>query len=874
MITYQFPPKVLPGIVDKHPILSTSQGGQIAVDKKLLSLWQEAGGCKLEEILKSYQPGEVDPEHIKAGLACLAEAGLLDRSEKTETASNNNTSDKGLVSVVIVSYNSLEWLMECIPSLFSQIYPSLEIIIVDNASTDESLVWVRKKYPQIKLISLSQRSGLASAINRGLEIAEGKYFLILNPDVRLDTEAVEEMVVIADGDPTCAAVAAKLKFWFAPGFLNGIGNRVGAASWGTDNALGHLDLGQFDSWREVPSACFAATLIPRGAWDSVGPLDEGFPLYYEDTEWSYRARLLGYDIRAAPKGRLRFALKLIPSTVRLGRFLLSYWLEDVMRLIYGFLRWDWQSVKAIFSGWKDFLDNWTNIKEGRDMLQSRRIRRDSDLFEIHKQIPPPHIWRGLPELSWDLAQNHYLNLIRSGTTRPVPEFSLDSTRKKLLIVSHDVVDTMLAGTGMRYLEIARAMSTSLDITLAIPNETALKISEIKLIPYKLEQAESLRGLVTSCDVVLISSFILQKFPYLENAKARIVVDLYDPLVLENLHYYQEEPLAVQDNLNDQTVDLMNQLVNLGDYFICANERQRDFWIGVLAANGRVNPRVFAHDASLRSLIDIVGMGIPDRSIKYQPMLRGDHPGFPPEARIVLWGGGIWDWLDPLSLVRAWPKVLVNHPSARLVFLGTRHPNPLVPKHKMVDRVESLADEIGEKGRTIFFFEWLPYEEREALLSEADVGVALHPQHVETRYSIRTRVLDYIWAHLPILVSEGDITSEWVRKYQLGRVVPPKDADAVASALNEILSISKNSWAPQFTSVQEELTWSRVVEPLRNYCQFGEPAQDREKRSLRLGDVKRGNSLRGLISRAWYIWRSEGIRGLSHRGRRYIQWRLS
>jgi hypothetical protein len=149
-------------------------------------------------------------------------------------------------------------------------------------------------------------------------------------------------------------------------------------------------------------------------------------------------------------------------------------------------------------------------------------------------------------------------------------------------------------------------------------------------------------------------------------------------------------------------------------------------MGMLAANERINPRTFAQDPSLRALIDVVGIGFPNREPHSKPMLRGVHSAFPEDAQIVLWGGGIWDWLDPITLVKAWPQVLAQHPQARLIFLGTRHPNPLVPPHKMADETLALAAEIGEKERTIFFYEWLPYEEREALLCEADIGVTFHP----------------------------------------------------------------------------------------------------------------------------------------------------
>ncbi len=102
---------------------------------------------------------------------------------------------------------------------------------------------------------------------------------------------------------------------------------------------------------------------------------------------------------------------------------------------------------------------------------------------------------------------------------------------------------------------------------------------------------------------------------------------------------------------------------MGDYFLCGNERQRDYWLGILTANGRINPRTFNQDPTLLSLIDIVGVGIPDREPVHtdglcpRPLLRGIHPIIPDDAKIVLWGGGIWNWLDPLTLINAWPQVL-------------------------------------------------------------------------------------------------------------------------------------------------------------------------------------------------------------------------
>jgi GT2 family glycosyltransferase len=823
------------------------------------------------------------------------------RGEKREQASILRPKVGGdLVSVIIVNFNSLEWLKELLPSLQSQTYKSIEIVIVDNASQDESFTWLETNYPSIQKFRLDTPCGFACAINRGVEIARGEFYLLLNPDVSVEPDAVAQMVSVAKTDLACAAVGAKLMLWWAPAFINGLGNRVGAFSWGTDNGLGHLDLGQFDQCQELPSACFAAALIPKSAWEMVGPTDEGFPMYYEDAEWSYRARLFGLKIMVAPEavinhafggrvptgveagltpqklrnvvyGRLRFALKILDGY--LSRFLISYFFEDLTHLFRAIVKLDWSSTGAYFGGWSRFLREIPGIWNERKSLQVRRTIHDRDLFALQQNLPGTLTWHGLPELTWDLVQQHYLPLIQSRSTRSIPEFNTFTQRARLLIVSHDVVDKHMAGPGMRYLEIARALSTDLDVSLAVPSKTSLDLKDLEIVRYREDRPESLEMLIENKDVVLISGYLVEKFPFLERTRARLVVDLYDPFVLENLYYYLNEPLEAQGSLNKQAVDITNRLAKAGDFFICGNERQRDYWMGVLTANGRTNPRNFAIDQSLRSLIDVVGMGIPDREPQRNPLLRGIHPQIPGNARIVLWGGGIWNWLDPLTLIGAWPGVISQHPDARLVFLGTRHPNPSVPRHEMAKKAEDLAKEIGEIDRSVIFIEWLSYEERESLLCEADVGVTLHPLHVETRYSLRTRVLDYLWARLPILITEGDITSEWVLQHGIGKVVLPFDKQGVASGLNEILAKPKEEWAPRFQLLYDSLRWPRAVQPLKRYCLEGNYAPDRLDRSVQ--ELSREVYVpASALNRALTIWRTGGTRLLFHRAWRYFQWRFS
>ncbi len=433
------------------------------------------------------------------------------------------------------------------------------------------------------------------------------------------------------------------------------------------------------------------------------------------------------------------------------------------------------------------------------------------------------------------------------------------TNPEILIISNEIIDTVMAGPGIRYYEMARVLSGKAAVSLAVPETGKIRSDKFRFVSYAPDNFRVFRKMAEKSDVLIVTPFAIDRFPWLVNLPGRLVVDLYDPFMLENLFYYKNEPMDIQDAYHDRAVSVSNRALSVGDYFICGSERQRDFWLGGLAARNRINPHTFAQDQDLRTLIDVVGIGIPERKLKKKAFLKGIHPGFPASARIVLWGGGIWDWLDPLTLLEAWMLVTPVHPDARLVFLGTRHPNPEVPGHKVVKDLVEKAAEFGVRDKTVFFFEWISYEDREALLAEADIGVVLHPQHIETRFALRTRVLDCIWAGLPIVVSRGDVSSEWVERDNLGCVVENGNPHSVADALNDLLRRPKDANASSFERVRQVFGWQRVMAPLVNYCLDGQKAADGEKKNRKLLSGKRG-----FLARTRHIFRQGGVYALIKR----------
>ena len=186
------------------------------------------------------------------------------------------------------------------------------------------------------------------------------------------------------------------------------------------------------------------------------------------------------------------------------------------------------------------------------------------------------------------------------------------------------------------------------------------------------------------------------------------------------------------------------------------------------------------------------------------------------SRIVLWGGGIWEWLDPVTVISAVHELALARSGLRLVFMGVRRPNSRGAERAATERAMAVAEELGVLGSVVIFNEnWVPYKERGAWLREADIGVSAHFDTVETRFAFRTRLLDYLWADLPIVTSSGDVIGELVERERLGASVPPKNVEKWVVALAVLLDDdeARRHASARMRAVKQSFEWSRIVEPL-------------------------------------------------------------
>jgi glycosyltransferase involved in cell wall biosynthesis len=155
--------------------------------------------------------------------------------------------------------------------------------------------------------------------------------------------------------------------------------------------------------------------------------------------------------------------------------------------------------------------------------------------------------------------------------------------------------------------------------------------------------------------------------------------------------------------------------------------------------------------------------------------------------------------------------------------------------QIVGESRTLAESLGVLDSAVFFNRsWVDYSDRHNYLHEADAGVSTHFDHIETTMSFRTRILDYLWAGLPMVVTDGDVFAELVAKEGLGVVVPANDVDALADALERILYDADfiAEAKANIARVREDFYWDRVLEPLVSFVADARHAPDLVRTTVR------------------------------------------
>lgn len=772
-----------------------------------------------------------------------------------------------VVSVIVVNYRGAADTITCLRALAEHDYPNLEVICVDNASGGTDVAEIKSAAPGVKLVESPVNTGFAGGCNLGAQHATGTVLAFLNNDARPAPGWVRAAVAELRAQPTVAAVASKVLDWEGTGtdFVDagltwfGMGYKRHAGG-----PLADVPAAEHEVAKDVLFATGSAMFVRAGVFAELGGFDERFFMFYEDVDLGWRLNLRGWRVRYLPQSLTYHKHHATMSTVDApdsGRetFLLE---RNALAALYKNLSDDTLSRalpaalalavrRATARGDLDvtqldlahgvgpaetgpvavprttlagmlaidqFVELLPSLAESRAVEQAARVRTDTDLLPLMRKALEPAY--PLPRY---LAAHDIL----------VETFGIEALfgqRRKILVITGDAITERMAGPAIRAWNISATLSAEHDVHLVTVNPLA----DPPAAPFRVSAAtrRELEAPIAWADIIVLQGHVLELAPALKKEYAHkiVVADLYDPMHLELL----EQGKGVADDKRAKDLigvtKVLDAQLERGDFFLCASERQRHFWLGHLAAMGRLTPRLYDADPTTQSLLSVVPFGLsPQAPARTGPGLRSTLDGIGETDHVVLWAGGVYSWFDPLTLVRAIEKLRRRRGDVRLVFLGMKHPNPEVAEMDIGARTMLLSDTLGLTGKHVYFNEhWVPYEERQNWLLDANCGVTTHFEHVETTFAFRTRVLDYLWAGLPIVTTDGDAFADLVREERLGVVVPAEDVDALAEALEKSLYDEEFAagCVERIAAVAQRYAWPEALKPLVEFCRNPRPAADR------------------------------------------------
>lgn len=350
----------------------------------------------------------------------------------------------------------------------------------------------------------------------------------------------------------------------------------------------------------------------------------------------------------------------------------------------------------------------------------------------------------------------------------------------VVVHTPDVVGERMAGPGIRAWHFAGELAKQFPTILICKREGDLPATPA----FRVAARGSAEALVAmkSADVLIgqpARGFRRQR------PKQRIVYDLFDPVLLELREMYGRHPSMRQRvHLGAETLRV-RRAVSEGDLLIVATPKQRELY------KNPVGPVI-----EIPFGIEDIGVAAPEN-----------------RDNIILWGGGMWEWLDPATAVEAVVAVNRRGVECRLLFLGRSRPNQHSADRRREDRLDALI--AGGAPLVSANDSWTPYRDRLAWLRRSKVAIMLHRPTAEAAYSIRTRLFDAIAAAVPVITTEQGFAAELVSAEGLGVVVPPSDPAAVADAIERLIKDDDfyAACVSNLIRIQPRFAWETVTRPL-------------------------------------------------------------
>lgn len=207
------------------------------------------------------------------------------------------------VTVIIPNYNGRKYLIPCLKALFDKTRIEIQVIVVDNGSSDQTIEEAQDLFPQVRYILLDKNYGFCRAVNEGIHIASTEYVLLLNNDTEIKSDFVERLLQTIKKNTRIFSVEAKMIQYGNRGLLDSAGTYYNAFGWAFARGRDH-SVEKYNHRSRTFAACAGAAIYRRKVFDEIGYFDEKHFAYLEDIDVGYRARIYGYENLYEPKAQV------------------------------------------------------------------------------------------------------------------------------------------------------------------------------------------------------------------------------------------------------------------------------------------------------------------------------------------------------------------------------------------------------------------------------------------------------------------------------------------------------------------------------------------------------------------------------------------
>jgi GT2 family glycosyltransferase/glycosyltransferase involved in cell wall biosynthesis len=784
------------------------------------------------------------------------------------------------VTVVVLNYNGLQHLEDCFTSLLHVDYPTdrLELMLVDNASRDGSMAYVREHFPQVRLVQSPENLGFAGGNNLGARAATSQYVVFLNNDMRVDAGFVQALVGAVQTGPDVVSAGAKILNWDgskldfagAAGHFAGYAYQVGMHK--------PLAADQFNQTVPMLFACGGAMLIDRQVFLDVGGFDEDYFMLFEDFDLGWRLWVMGYRVVFAPDAVVRhrhhgtlknasndwkqvlYKRNALYSVIKnyedghLGKVLPAVLLGSAAGVIdhaaaQGFVDLDEfvgpvhkrrslttsidrQDVSTLVA-MREVVHHLPQVMQKRRQVQQRRLRSDAEVALLFRW--PFRHWPGVD------AQTQSVLAETFGV------FSIfESLPRRVLVISSDILPypgMPTVGSGLRAWGIGEGLrSRGHEVVYSMPRAALVgreAIAPAEVLQLAWEQA-TLADVVRKAepDVVVVCNWPVMALLPAELINVPVVLDQHGPHLLER--EYQKY------GSREENSRYKLQALSKADFFTCAGSKQLAYFQPWLERAGW-------SEAERR-----------ERSAAMPVSLSPDLPDRQPDATLsFVYGGVFLPWQDPSIGLTVLVEALDRHQDGKLYFYGGKH--PVYPVDPGI--YDQLLEQLKQSPRVVAPG-MVSHDELIVRYRQAHVAMDVMRRNPERELAFTTRTVEYLWCGLPVIYHDYAELSDYIREYEAGWVVDAEDRAGIEVVLDQIFAhpeeVTRRSQNAQ-RLVRERLTWDRTIAPLDAFVRHPHmrPHEHRPARAT-------VRNIRYLLGVAHDVYRQAGTRVLWQEGLAFLR----